>query len=158
MAIERPLIYPLDCIVLGDVESALPKDADRRVLHFWGYRRDEVEDLDSTQLCFVDYYVPPPSSSHGAADTPIYHSKQLQYLGLRTVDVDIILQYFRMHFTLKIIASANMAFQTENGTAYKPVLGRWPESWWYFLFPIKGEGVASKVLRDNIWHAWQPSA
>lgn len=157
MAIERPLIYPLDCIVLGDVESALPKDADRRVLHFWGYRRDEVEDLDSTQLCFVDYYVP-PQSSLGATVAPIYHEKKLQYLGLRTVDVDIILQYFRMHFTLKVIASQKMAFTAEEGLVYKPVLTRWPESQWYFLSPTGTEGVAGRVMRDNIWTAWQPLA
>jgi len=160
MAIERPVIYPLDCLVIGVCASALPKDAHRSVLHFWGYRREELLDksLDNTELSFVDHYEPTSSSSHGATDNPIYHTKKLRYLGLRTVNVDVIMQYFRLHFDLKPMASANMAFSIENGEGRKPVLARWPDSQWYFLFPIGREGVASRVMRDNIWNAWQPSA
>ena len=158
-AIERPDIFPLDCMVMGDVASALPKDTNRRVLHFWGYSRADLNvHQDSTHLCFVDHYEPPVSSSHGATDTPIYHKKSIEYLGLRTIDVDVIMLYFRTHFTLKVMASAEMAFSTQDGTAYKPVLTRWPASYWYFLFPIEGEGVAGKVMRDNLWDAWNPGA
>lgn len=158
MAISRPLIHPLDCLVLGNVSSisraGVPLDKEARTFHFWGYPR-EPNRADETKLCFVDHYEPASSSSHGATDTPIYHQKRLQYLGLRTVDTDIILQYFRTHFDFKNMASRKMAFTTSEDK-YTPVLARWPASDWYFLFPTAEEGIASSVMRKNIWHEWCP--
>ena len=158
MSLPLPIIPPLDCLVLGNVSSisraGVPLDENARTFHFWGRDR-EPNRADETELCFVDHYEPASSSSHGATDTPIYHQKRLQYLGLRTVDTDIILQYFRTHFDLRNMAARKMAFTTSGGN-YTPVLTRWPASDWYYLFPKGSERPTSADYRLSVWNTWCP--
>lgn len=156
--IPGPDIYPLDCIVLGNTTSLIEGgDPKRRALHFWGYARDTKKiSVDNTRLCFVDYYEPTDSSSHGAVDNPIFHSLKLQYLGLRFDDVEKIMAYFQKHFEMRPMASAKMAFTTSGGD-YRRVLTRWPASYWYFLFPGK-ESPAMATERQKVWAAWTPAA
>jgi hypothetical protein len=159
--VPGPDIYPLDCIVLGNTSSITASDGsdkDRRALHFWGYARDRKDiAADNTKLCFVDHYEPTSSSSHGATDTPIFCKDKLQYLGLRFNDVGDIMAYFQEHFEMRPMASENTAFTTSGGD-YRMVKTRWPDSDWYFLFPLDKEGIANAVVRKNLWHNWAPEA
>ena len=159
---QRPIIYPLDCLVLGNVSSIVTDgdNPDRRALHFWGYPRKVRKNTsvvsDNTELCYVSYYEPTDSSSHGAEDNPIWEDLRLQYLGVRLMEIEKIMAYFYEHFELKSLTPDRLAFTTSGGK-YRQVLKRWPVSDWYYLFPKGAESIAQKVNRDNVWHNWQPS-
>ena len=155
---KGPNIYPLDCLVLGNVSSVSdPAEPDRRALHFWGFSRapDRVS-RDNTELCYVSYYEPTDSSSHGAEDNPIWEDLRLQYLGVRLMEIEKIMAYFYEHFELRKLTPDRLAFTTSGGK-YRHVLARWPDSQWYYLFPKGTESIAQEVNRDNVWHNWHPS-
>ena len=144
MGVLAPLIYPLDCLVIGD---AIGESAER-LLYCWGYSRET--NTDPTRLLC--------EASPGSLSAPSYSSMHLQYLGYRP-EPEKLLTYFGTHFKLVYLDEKRLVFVTgpELQATHLKISDRWPSSKWYFIFPRGTEGLDRAVKRKKVWDSWRPS-